>query len=166
MTEENITTAYENGNYKDYTSYVHSLKSTSRTIGAKELSKLAEKMEAAGNANDIDTINEYQSELMNMYSLVRYTLSKVPEIAGEKSDDEEIKKDEISKKELIDAYQSIAEVSRTLDYDTLTFILDSLKKYSLPERDERTIRKIGDLAYKLQWDEIINLAQEGLKAQE
>ncbi len=166
LTEENITNAYESQNYKDYTSYVHSLKSTSRTIGAKELSKLAEKMEAAGNANDIDTINEYQSELMNMYSLVRYTLSKVPEIAGEKSDDEEIKKDEISKKELIDAYQSIAEVSRTLDYDTLTFILDSLKKYSLPERDERTIRKIGDLAYKLQWDEIINLAQEGLKAQE
>ncbi len=166
MTEENITTAYENGNYKDYTSYVHSLKSTSRTIGAKELSKLAEKMEKAGNENDIDTINEYQNELMNMYSIVKYTLSGIPEITGEEIIEEDVKKDEISRKELIDAYQSIAEISRTLDYDTLTFILDSLKKYSLPDRDARIIRKIGDLAYKLKWDEIINLAQEGLKEQE
>ncbi len=166
MTEDNITGAYESRNFKDYTSYVHSLKSTSRTIGARELSKLAEKLEKAGNDGDYDTIDERQNELMNMYSIVKYTLSNIPEIAGGQEPEEETEKEAISKNQLIDAYQSISEISRMLDYDTLTFILDSLKKYSLPEQDARIMRKIGDLAYKLQWDEIINLAQEGLKAQE
>lgn len=52
----NVVSAFDDENWKDYTSYVHSLKSTSRTIGAMELSKLAEKLENAGNAKDIDTI--------------------------------------------------------------------------------------------------------------
>ena len=166
MTEENITTAYESGNIKDYTSYVHSLKSTSRTIGAKELSDLAMKLEKAGNDGDMDTINDYQTQLMNMYSIVKHTLSQIPEIAGGAEEELQESKEAISKNQLIDAYQSISEVCRMLDYDTLTFILDSLKKYELPEYDARIIRKIGDLAYKLQWDEIVKMAGEGLKAQE
>ncbi len=167
MTENNITTAFEEGNIKDYTSYVHSLKSTSRTIGAKDLSKLAERMEKAGNENDVETINTCQNELMNTYMLVRHSLSGIPEIAGGgESEDDRQGREAISRSQIVDAYQSIVEVSRTLDYDTLTFILDSLKKYDIPENDERIFRKIGDLAYKLQWDEIVNLAREGLSAQE
>ena len=67
---------------------------------------------------------------------------------------------------MVDAYQSIIEVSKSLDYDTLTFILDSIKKYQLPEKDQKITRKIGEMAYKLQWDEIVNLANEGLSEQE
>jgi signal transduction histidine kinase/CheY-like chemotaxis protein/GGDEF domain-containing protein len=164
MTEDNITTAYREGNIKDYTSYVHSLKSTSRTIGAKELSKLAERMEAAGNAGDTATIDEYQDELMNLFSIVRYSLSKVPEIEeAHKKEEDSGAKEEISTAQMKDAYQTIIEVSKTLDYDTLSFILDSLKNYKLRDEDLKITRKIGDMAYKLQWDEIGNLAAEGLK---
>jgi HPt (histidine-containing phosphotransfer) domain-containing protein len=167
MTENNLTTAYEEKNFKDYTSYVHSLKSTSRTIGAQELSKLAEKLEEAGNAGDIATIDEYHDELMNLYSIVTYSLSKVPEIVGEAEKEEDEKpKEAITPSQMKDAYQTIIEVSKTLDYDTLTFILDSLKKYSLKDEDAKIMRRIGEMAYKLQWDEIGNLAGEGLKGVE
>ncbi len=162
MTESNLENAYSDENWKDYTSYVHSLKSTSRTIGARSLSELAKKLEDAGNAGDIDTIREYQDELMNLYSIVIHTLSEVPGIDSEAEADETEDMVDISRAQLKDAYQSIIEVSKSLDYDTLTFILDSLRNYRLPESDRKITRSIGEMAYKLQWDEIVRLASEGL----
>ena len=164
MTRDNIETAYDTKNIKDYTSYVHSLKSTSRTIGATELSKLSEMLEKAGNEKDVDTIEEYHNELLNLYSIVIYSLSKIPDFEEQMPDEEEDdKKEMLSKAQMSDAYQTIIEVSRTLDYDTLSFILDSLKNYRLKIEDKELIKKIADKAYKLQWDEITELATTGLK---
>jgi CheY-like chemotaxis protein len=162
MTRNNIETTFAEENWKDYTSYVHSLKSTSRTIGAKELSAMAEKMEMAGNENDLDTIRKNQDDLMSMFELVRFTLSKIPDIGGKVEVSELEPKKEISTAQLKDAYQSIIEVSKSLDYDTLTFILDSIRKYKLPEKDRKLMSKIGEMAYKLQWDEITEASSEGL----
>jgi len=166
ITQENIENAYNEENWKDYTSYVHSLKSTSRTIGAKELSKLAEKMENAGNENDLETIHDHQPELINLFTIIKHSLAEIEEIAGTKEETEGLEKEEITKAQMIDAYQSIIEVSKSLDYDTLSFILDSVKKYKLPDNDQKITRKIGEMAYKLQWDEIVNLAQKGISEQE
>lgn len=167
MIEGNIKEAFESQNLKDYTSYVHSLKSTSRTIGAKELSKMAEMLEKAGNENDTKTIEDSQKDLLELHLAVKKCLSMVPEIAGEEVDSkDESEKEEITAAQMKDAYQTIIEVSKTLDYDTITFVLDSVKKYRLPEEDEKRMRSIGNMAYKLQWDQISNLATEGLNAQE
>ena len=164
MTRENIETAYDTKNIKDYTSYVHSLKSTSRTIGATELSKLSEMLEKAGNEKDVETIDEYHNELLNLYSIVVYSLSKLPDFSQEpENDEEDANKELISKAQMIDAYQTIIEVSKSLDYDTLTFILDSIKQYRLKQGDRELVKKIGNMAYKLQWDEISELASKGLK---
>ena len=162
MTRSNLENAYSDENWKEYTSYVHSMKSTSRTIGARALSELAKKLEDAGNAGDIDTIREHQDELMNLYAIIVHTLSKVPGIEAEEEGSNTEDKEDIKKAQLKDAYQSMIEVSKSLDYDTLTFILDSLKKYNLPETDKKITRSIGEMAYKLQWDEIVRLAVEGL----
>ncbi|RKM62186.1 EAL domain-containing protein [Butyrivibrio sp. CB08] len=164
MTRDNIETAYDTKNIKDYTSYVHSLKSTSRTIGAKELSKLSEMLEKAGNDGDVETIEEFHNELLNLHSIVIYSLSKIPDFDEDATEDmSDINKEQISVPQMIDAYQTIIEVSKSLDYDTLTFILDSLKKYRLRPEDKELIKKIGDRAYKLKWDEITELSSQGLK---
>ena len=163
MTRDNIESAYADKNIKDYTSYVHSLKSTSRTIGATELSKLSEMLEKAGNDHDADTIEEYHNELLNLYSIVIYSLSKLPDFDDGTSEDGDETKELISKAQMIDAYQTIIEVSKSLDYDTLTFILDSIKQYRLKPQDKDLVKKIGDMAYKLQWEEISELAKTGLK---
>lgn len=163
MIENNISTSFDERNIRDYTSYVHSLKSTSRTIGAVELSKMAERLEKAGNENDIDTIKDYQNELMNLFSIVRYSLSRIPEINDKYSESGEAEKpkESISIPQLEDAYNSIIEVSTMLDYDTLSFILDSLGKYDLGEHRD-IIKRISAQAYKLNWDDVRNLAKEGL----
>ena len=103
---------------------------------------------------------------MDLFLSVRNELLLIPEIAETQKESEDVQREEISRAQMVDAYQSIIEVSKSLDYDTLTFILDSIKKYQLPEKDQKITRKIGEMAYKLQWDEIVNLANEGLSEQE
>ena len=158
MNRKNITDALENENYKDYTSYVHSLKSTSKTIGDMGLSSLAKEMEDAGNAKEVDTIKNGTKRLMELYATVEKELSAIEEISGvaAKDDGGEI----ISTEMLMDAYQTILEVCGTMDYDTLTYILTSLRQYSLPERDEAIIKAIDENAYRLNWEEIKSIVNK------
>ncbi|WP_197027047.1 EAL domain-containing protein [Butyrivibrio sp. MC2021] len=165
MAQRNIETTYEEQNWKDYTSYVHSLKSTSRTIGAMKLSALAKKMEDAGNALDIETIEMHQNELLNLFSIVKYSLSEIPEIAGSKEEEED-DKPPILDSQLKDAYNTIIEVSKSLDYDTLQFVLDSIKVYKLPPDDAKAVSQISELSYKLAWEQIQSVAQDRLSSQE
>ncbi len=164
--KNNIETAIAEENWKDYTSYVHSLKSTSRTIGATKLSKLAERLEKAGNENDLETIESHTTELLNMYMILKHSMDAITEIAGEAEEEDDSGKKEISIAQLKDAYNSILEVSQNLDYDTLSFILDSLKDYKLSQKDKEIVRSVGEMAYKLKWDEIIDLIKTRLSEQE
>ena len=161
---DNIETAYVEENWKDYTSYVHSLKSTSRTIGAMKLSKMAERMELAGNENDIETIRSHQTELINLYSIIKYSLESIPEVAGEKEEEKE--KADITNAQLTDAYKTIIEISSVLDYDTLSFVLSSLSDYNLPDDDAKVIKKVNEYAYKLSWDKITEIVKNRLGERE
>ena len=53
-------------------------------------------------------------------------------------------------------------MSNILDYDTLSFVLDSVNNYKLPPDDKEIFKKISDLAYKLKWDEITEVVKEKL----
>ena len=72
---------------------------------------------------------------------MKYSLSEIPEIAGDKDEDED-DKPPISKAQLRDAYSTIIEVSKSFDYDTLQFVLDSIKIYKLPPDDAKAIARI------------------------
>lgn len=161
FTRDNIYGAYKSGNIKDYTSYVHSLKSTSRTIGATKLSDMAKMLEDAGNSEDIKTISEYTPQLLNMYHIVAHELSELKEIVGskEKNDSD---KPAISASQLMDAYNTIVEVCEVLDYDTLIYVLDTVNKYSISGVDNDIIKKIGELSYKLDWDGIKQIVTDRL----
>ncbi|MBO4456514.1 MAG: EAL domain-containing protein [Butyrivibrio sp.] len=156
----NIEKAYEEENWKDYTSYVHSLKSTSRTIGAVALSGLAEKLEEAGIADDIDYIREHNTELLDKYALVKKELSSVPGLAKEEEKDSG--KPEIKADELKDAYGSIVEACKGLNYDMLELILESLKDYKLPDNDKKKVGNIEQLLKKLDWESIERIAANEL----
>ncbi len=162
FTKDNIVNAFEQRNIKDYTSYVHSLKSTSRTIGAMELSRLAKVLEDAGNANDLNMIEDLTPQLLNLYTIIAHELSEVSVITGEDIEKNVADKKVISEKQLIDAYNSILEICEMLDYDTLTFVLDSVNEYSIEGRDNDIMKSVSGMAYKLDWDGIKKLVTERL----
>ena len=67
---EKIKETFFKEDWKEYGVYVHALKSTSKMIGAMELSELAAKLEAAANNSDIDTIKGKQDLMMKRYEAV------------------------------------------------------------------------------------------------
>jgi CheY-like chemotaxis protein/HPt (histidine-containing phosphotransfer) domain-containing protein/anti-sigma regulatory factor (Ser/Thr protein kinase) len=62
-----ILSCYDKKDWKNYSIYTHSLKSTSKLIGAKELSELAERMEKASNDSKEDIITKEHERMISMY---------------------------------------------------------------------------------------------------
>ena len=67
----------EEGNLKDYAILIHSLKSTSATIGAMAPSKLAQALEAAANDDNKDFVLENQDAFIKEYDTVLQAIGKV-----------------------------------------------------------------------------------------
>ena len=67
---EKIKGSFSAENWKEYGVYVHALKSTSKTIGAMELSELAAKLEEAAGKSDSDTIKSKNDLMMKRYEAV------------------------------------------------------------------------------------------------
>ena len=79
------------GNINDYTVMVHALKSSSRLIGAMELSNLAAQLENDGNNRNIDELNKLTPRLLEMYRSLK------PIIENIFSTSETVEKDELDR---------------------------------------------------------------------
>lgn len=79
-----ITEAFDKEDWTDYTIKVHALKSSSRQIGAMELGDMAEALEKAGKADDIDTIKADTDKTMTVF---KELLDKLSEFFGDTGED-------------------------------------------------------------------------------
>ena len=88
---DKLNSCLENSDWKNYAVYVHSLKSTSKMIGASELSEKALKLEEAANREDADFIKENHAEVSDGY---KDLATKMADILGidlsEKDKDDDI----------------------------------------------------------------------------
>ena len=73
----NLQKSYDAANWHDYAIYVHSIKSSSKMIGATALSLRAGKLEAAANAGDSGTIKTEHDLLMEEYEVVTAVIRSV-----------------------------------------------------------------------------------------
>ena len=62
-----LTSYLDNGDLKNYEILVHSLKSSSRTIGADDLSEQAKALEAASKNNDMDYVKGHHDEFVRAF---------------------------------------------------------------------------------------------------
>ena len=79
-TEKNaklIEKCVEEGDIELYTTKVHSLKSTSLSIGIKDFSARAKQLELAGKSNDIETINRDTPDFLKSYRKIRDDLEAI-----------------------------------------------------------------------------------------
>ena len=141
-----IEDAYNNGDIELYTIKVHALKSTSRIMGAKELSALAEEMEFAGKANDTAKIDEKTPALLTLYRSYKEKLAPIKGISASRE------KGAISDAEIASAYDALREFIPQMDYDAVEMILDEMKVYYLPEKDYRIFGRLSDLLKNLDWE--------------
>ena len=144
---QEIKESLERGDINTYTIKVHSLKSTSRIIGARQLSDFALSLEEAGERGDKEFISENNDKFLKLY------VSYKDKLAAFFEDSFDTRKD-ISKEMLSDAYSALREVVPSMDYDAVETIIGGLGEYKLPAADKEKIDKIEGLLEQLKWDEI------------
>ena len=135
----------KNGDIRGTTVRIHSLKSTSRIIGAMELGALAEELEAAGNANDTGKLNSRSGELFLRCRALGEQLS--PLLTGGSLP-------LITEEELNEAYTLIREFLSVKDYESVIQIVGGLEKYSFPDRDKKRCESLIRAAKEFDYDDI------------
>ena len=147
---DEIENYYNSADWKNYTTKVHALKSSSRVIGAAELSERAKRLEDAGNSNYIDEIKQDTKSMLELYR--SYIEKLKPLIEVEENDTSN--KPLIDDSELAEAFEAMKEMAASFDYDSLMFVFQSLDEYRLPESEAERYKKIKDAAAKLDWSKI------------
>ena len=148
---DEIENSYKNGDMEFCTIKVHALKSTARIIGARKLSKLAEKLEEAGKKGDFKTFDAHIDELLTMFRGFKENLARLP------LEKDLIKKEPISDEALLDAYEALRTFALQMDVDAIRMILDELEVYKLKPHDQEKIETINRKLLQFDWDGIEKL---------
>ena len=75
--QHDLQECYVAGDWKNYAIHVHSLKSTSRMIGAMELSEIAAKLETAADKVQVDIIQSGHNGMMERYMSIVEAIRQV-----------------------------------------------------------------------------------------
>lgn len=136
-----ITEALEKGNIKGYTIEVHSLKSTSKQIGADALAELAARLEKAGNELDIDLILAKTSDLIAHYLRYKDILAPLfPELSGKT---EASSADHTVVSMLLDSMTDALESMDTLAMDD---VLEKMSEYRFTPAQTQCFEKLRSSA--------------------
>ena len=126
-----IRTHYENKDYQNYTIEVHSLKSTSKQIGADNLSGFAARLEQAGDSRDISFIENNTEELLKDLLKVKDSLGRV--FPDELQKTESVKADRNSTMKLLD---ELIEALNEMDTLIIDEVVEKIQNYEYDDGDE------------------------------
>lgn len=140
-------------NLKAYTIEVHALKSSSKLIGAMEVSQMAERLEACGNAGDLETIHLETEELLKQYRKYISILKPFAHtlILEEKSFTQEEKKDHLS---------CLIDLLEDFDLDGAKIICNQLKTSVLPKEEQQLRQELCGLVEEMEYDMAAEVAEK------
>lgn len=141
-----IKISAENMDYEAFTIEVHSLKSTSRQIGASKLGDMAEKLENAGNARDRDTIIKDTPWLIVEYLQLQRTLSKFFK------EETEVGKTDIDTEKLVKNLNNLMDAVSELDMDGMEGVIAQMKQYTYSGEAEEMFEKLKEAVDNLDVD--------------
>ena len=150
---DEIDKLYRDKDYDTYTIKVHALKSSARIIGADELSELARALEEAGKGRDLEFIGQNTAKLLSDYRELGAKL------LGSK-DDNDLK--EITPAMRNEAFQTIKEITDSMDFGMMEQVLNDIKEYRFDSDDQKAIDTISEKLFSLDWDAIKEIAAERL----
>ena len=145
---------------EDWTNYgikVHALKSTSRLIGADELSKFAEYLETCAENNTAEIQNEHKN-LMNSFLALKKILAP---LVNDKSDEiPDSKKTEITQEELSEKISQLIEYADSFDIDGLDNLIKELSSVKLPLDFSEKFCKISQTVENVDFKELKKILSE------
>lgn len=149
-----IEDAYNRGDISFYTTKVHALKSSSRIIGAKELSSLAESLEKAGNSGDQALIDANTADLLTLYRSYKDKMSEY--IGGSQAGSQSNASDKkpLPQDVLTEITNAMKELISFEDYDSVEMAIKDLKQYQLTDAQQETLDVIDMELKQLNWDKL------------
>lgn len=137
-----LSSTLQNMDLERYTVEVHALKSSSKQIGAMELSGIAAELEAAGKSLDLQYIQDNNELLLQKYKKLQDTLKNVfPE---KEAKTPKSKANTISKDLLLDYFAKMEDAISNLDTDELEAIIEKLKEFQHPAKQQKFLTKLSD----------------------
>ena len=146
---------FEAEDWENYGIKVHALKSTSRLIGASELSKQAEHLENCANANEIPEILDKHKPLMDTFLGYKYLLKPIVEDELDEADKPEITSEDLSAK-----IAAIITCAEAFDLDGLDSIMKELSSVKLPLDFSEIFIKIQKCVDNVDFKELRNLLNQ------
>ncbi len=144
---EAIIRHYEIENWTDYITEVHALKSSSLTMGAKELSELAKTLEFAGKDGKYDMIHQNHDKVIALYDEVVKNITAYLEENGYKEETEEIAEDDLKT------------ITWDLFEEKVQGIIEACENFD----GDEVVRVAGELCYCKVNDEILTARFEQVK---
>ena len=138
---------------KDYTIEVHALKSSSRLIGAVELSDQFRYLEDLGNAVDIEKIMEETPKVLEHYRSYKTFLASF-------AAKQEMEKKEVPKEEVLMYLKGIQEAIEGFDLDTADAAMEQLEQCRLPKECIPMMEKLRPLFADVAMEEIITVTDK------
>ena len=139
-----------------YTISVHSLKSTSRSVGAEEIAELAKKLEQAGIDRDAETIRAETPTLLERYRSLREPLGRL--FGSEAAKPVELPV--LPEDEYAEALASLRDLAAAYDYDSVQMVMEMLSGYRVPKGSQDRYERLRAAVNRCDWDAIHQALEE------
>jgi CheY-like chemotaxis protein len=148
---EELEKLWNEEDLKNLTIRVHSLKSTSRMIGALALGDHAAALEKAGDMKDTEKLAKELPDLIEEYRKLASALKSLNE-----KDEDSSKEDTrplITDESLKEAYTTLSEFCASYDFDSVAQVIKKLGTYRMPEseaeRYDKLVKAVDNYDYDL-----------------
>ncbi|WP_051197176.1 ATP-binding protein [Butyrivibrio sp. XBB1001] len=130
---------------------VHALKSTSNVIGAHKLGEFAARLEKAGEAGDIKTLESQMGALLTEYKKLVKELEPLADNKDEGSYDQ---RPQISEQDMKKAYEELKAFCQAFNYDGVGNVVKELEGYRFPESEAERFKAIKKAVDNFDYDQI------------
>ena len=147
--------------WENYTIHVHALKSSSRIIGDMALGDAAEKLEMAGDARDIATIQRDTPVVLSRLLILQQHLADVFAPGGSGAEEEEDDRPLAPEETLSDAWEALREFAEGMDFESAMYVFEELDEYRIPGEAGEKMKQIRAAAERLEWDQVLKILEGG-----
>ncbi|MCR4907404.1 MAG: response regulator [Lachnospiraceae bacterium] len=138
-------------NLKDFTIKIHSVKSSSRLVGADRLSRIAQSLEDAGDRGDSRYISERVGQMFGMYGALASALAPLQGRTSPGAPGENHKKIEIDEEHVGQLFAHLKEYVEDFNDQAVESMVRSLDRFHFPGKEQERFDMLKQAMEEMDW---------------